>query len=85
MPKITKIDYKFDKERYYVFVDGTYCTSIRERTFPALNLKVGSEVSCEKIKELESFHFKNHYKESWANEKVRLQKVQHLLRALIHN
>lgn len=79
MPKITKIDYKLDKGRYWIFVDGAYCTSIRDRTFPSLNLEVGSEVSCEKIKELESFHFKNQYKDSWAKEKIRLQKVQALI------
>lgn len=79
MPKITKIDYKPEKERYWVFVDGVFCNSIRERTFPALHLEVGSEVSCEKIKELENFHFKNQYKDSWANEKIRLQKVQALI------
>ncbi len=79
MPKITSIVHKPEKERYWIFVDGAYCTSIRERTFPALNLEVGSEFSCEKIKELESFHFKNQYKDSWANEKVRLNKVQELI------
>lgn len=56
MPKITKIEYKPEKERYWVFVDNAFCTSIRERTFHALNLVVGGEVPCEKIKELESFH-----------------------------
>lgn len=79
MPKITNIVHKPEKERYWIYVDGTYCTSIRERTFPALNLKVGSELTCEKIKDLENFHFKNQYQGSWEKEKVRLKKVQDLI------
>jgi hypothetical protein len=82
MPTITKIDYRPEKERYWIFVDGSYCTSIRKRTFPALNLEVGTKVSCEEIKELENFHFKNQYKNSWANEKIRLEKVQLLIASL---
>ena len=80
MPRITKITYKPEKQRYWVFVDGVYCASIRERTFPALNLAAGMEISCDKVKELENFHWKNAYnKESWEKEKVRLNKVVNLI------
>ena len=80
MPRITKITYKPEKQRYWVFVDGVYCASIRERTFPALNLTAGMEISCDKVKELENFHWKNAYnKESWEKEKVRLNKVVNLI------
>lgn len=83
MSKITEIRYKADKERYWVFVDGEYCTSIRKRTFPALKLTVGQEIDCEAIKELESHHWKNAYgKESWDKEKVRLNKVKALIEQL---
>ncbi len=80
MPKITKIEYKADRERYWIFVDGEYCTSIRERTFPALNLEVGKIISCDEIKELESHHWKHAYGQSaWDKEKVRLEKVKELI------
>jgi hypothetical protein len=80
MPKITRIVHKEQKNRHYVYVDGEYCTSIRDRTFPALNLSEGMEISCERIKELESFHWKEKYGEdSWAREQVRLDRVIELL------
>ena len=61
MPKITRIEYKADRERYWIFVDSEYCTSIRARTFPTLDLTVGQTISCEQIKELESHHWKHSY------------------------
>lgn len=80
MPKITKITYKPEKQRYWVFVDEAFCASIRERTFPALNLTAGMEISCDKIRDLENFHWKNAYnKESWEKEKIRLNKVVNLI------
>ncbi|WYX36404.1 hypothetical protein WJ966_05460 [Achromobacter xylosoxidans] len=80
MPKITHIEYKADRERYWIFVDGEYCTSIRERTFPALDLTVDQTISCEKIKELESHHWKHAYGQSaWDKEKIRLGKVKELI------
>ena len=80
MPRITEITYKPEKHRYLVFVDGMFCVSIRERTFPALNLLNGMEISCDKVKELENFHWKNAYnEESWEKEKVRLNKVVNLI------
>lgn len=83
MPKITKIDHKPEKERYWIYVDGAYCTSIRDRTFPALNLNVGDELSCEKIKDMESFHWKNMYgQKAWEKEKVRLNKVHSLIESI---
>jgi hypothetical protein len=80
MPTITRIEFKADRERYWIFVDGDYCTSIRSRTFPALNLKVGQSISCEQIKELESHHWKHAYGQSaWDKEKIRLGKVKALI------
>lgn len=82
MPKITRIEYKSDRERerYWIFVDGEYCTSIRARTFPALGLEVGQAISCEQIKELESHHWKHAYgQNAWDKEKVRLGKVKELI------
>lgn len=83
MPKITDIAFKQDRQRYWIYVDGAYCTSIRERTFPALNIKIGQQITCEQIKELETHHWKHAYGESaWAKEKVRLQKVKSLIEGL---
>lgn len=83
MPKITNIVFKQDHQRYWIFVDGAYCTSIRERTFSALNLRIGQQIGCDQVKELESHHWKHAYGETaWAKEKVRLNKVKSLIEQL---
>ena len=83
MPKITNIVHKSDKERYWIYVDGNYCTSIRERTFPALGLSIGLQIECAAIKELESHHWKHAYgAPAWEKEKVRLEKVKTLIETL---
>jgi len=83
MPKITKILHKPEKERYWIFVDGEYCASIRERTFPAMCLTVGQEISCQVIKDLENYHWKHAYgHDAWEKEKVRLGKVRKLIETL---
>lgn len=80
MSKITKIQHMADRQRYWIYVDGDYCTSVRERTFPALNLTVGQEVTCDDIKELETHHWKHTYgAAAWQKEKVRLDKVKALI------
>lgn len=83
MPKITNIAHKPDRQRYWIYVDGNYCASVRERTFPAMGLTVGQEITCEKIQELEAHHWKHAYgSESWQQEKIRLGKVKALLESL---
>ncbi len=80
MGTITRIDYNRERKRYYVYVDGQYCTSVRERTFRALQISEGMQISCEKVKELESFHWKQKYGEkAWKKEQVRLDRVTELL------
>ncbi|TDP30765.1 hypothetical protein DEU29_11548 [Idiomarina aquatica] len=79
MAQISKILHKQDREKYWVYVDGEFCVSIRERTFKGMNLREGMEISCDKLKEMESFHFKNQYQNSWEEEKVRLKAVTDLL------
>lgn len=71
---------KPEKERVWIFVDNQYCCSIRARTFSAMNLKVGDEISCQQIQENEKFHWKKVYGvPAWEKEKIRLQKVKTLL------
>ena len=83
MPTITKIAPRPERERVWVYVDGQFCHSIRERTFPAMGLHVGRQISCDEIKELEKFHWKHAYGEAaWQKEKVRLQKVKALIEAV---
>ena len=80
MPRITKITYMDDRDKHWVFVDGEYCCSVRGRTFPALDLRVGQEISCAEIEEMEKFHWKRAYgKASWEAEKVRLDRVKQLI------
>lgn len=78
MPKITKINFDENKERYYIYIDYSYCTSIRERTFKAMNLSIGELISCEELKEKESFFWKEQYKDTWKEEKNRLNRVKDL-------
>lgn len=80
MPTITNIVYRSDRQRYWVYVDGEYCTSIRERTFPAMGLEIGTQISCEEVKEREEFHWKNQYgKASWEREQVRLNRIVQII------
>ncbi|WP_442487429.1 hypothetical protein [Halomonas litopenaei] len=77
---ITNIVYKKDRDRFWVFVNGSYCCSIRGRTFKGMSLFVGKEISCTQIEEMEKFHFKRVYNEtSWEKEGVRLEKVKNLI------
>ena len=86
MSKITKIDYKHHKDRYWVFVDGEYCCSIRSRTFKGMDLSIGQEITCNQIKEMENFHWKKSYgKSAWQKEKVRLDKVRNLIETMDSN
>jgi hypothetical protein len=78
--KITRIEYKPEKKRYWIFVNGEYCCSIRERTFPALKLSVGLVVTCDEVKERENFFWKQQYgRPAWEKEGVRLTKVKTLI------
>lgn len=80
MPKITKIEHKAEKDRFYIFVDGSYCCSIRARTFSGMKLIEGQEITCEKIKELEKHHWKHAYGQAaWDKEKVRLNRVKQII------
>lgn len=77
MPKITGIVPKPTRKRIWIYVDGQYCCSVRDRTFPALNLQIGQEISCQKIQDLENFHWKYSYGQAaWAKEKTRLERVK---------
>ena len=83
MPKITGFIHKPEKDRYWIYVDGVYCCSVRERTFPALGLSVGQEIGCEAIKELENHHWKHSYgAAAWDKEKVRLSKAKTLIESM---
>ena len=67
----------------WIYVDGNYCTSIGARTFTALNLTVGQEITCDSVKDLENFHWKNAYGQAaWDKEKVRLDLVKALIESL---
>jgi len=86
MPKITKI-YPMDANppRYpeasvLVYIDGVKCRAVRQRTWSAMNLKVGDQITCAELNEREAFHWKHVYgKAAWDQEKVRLEKVKNLL------
>lgn len=79
MPRITKITYKEDKDRCWVYINNEYCASIRKRTFDAMNLQVGSEITCSQLKDKENFFWKSQYANKWEEEKVRLNRVKDLI------
>ena len=86
MPKITAIlPQKSNAERLNIFIDGSFCTGVRERTFKAMNLKIGDEITCEKLKEQENYYWKEAYKEVWKKEKVRIEKVVKLIESIDDN
>ena len=81
MPHITEIQYKSDRQKYWVFVDGKFCHSVRKRTFEAMNLTVGMEITCDEVKEREDFFWKRSYgSDSWKRERVRLDRVVELIK-----
>ena len=48
-----------------------------------MNLKVGQEISCQEVKDLENFHWKRTYDQiSWEKEKTRLEQVVTLIQKI---
>lgn len=81
MPVITQIKEPSHKpDRVWIFIDDEYCASVRKRTFQAMGLKKGDEISCDELKEKENFYWKQSYgEEAWKKEKVRLDIVKELI------
>lgn len=81
MSKITRIqDQIKSPDRVSVYIDNDFCCGIRKRTFQGMNLSLGDELTCEELKEKESFFWKKTYNEaSWEKEKVRLNKIKDLI------
>ncbi|TXH08134.1 MAG: hypothetical protein E6R04_11225 [Spirochaetes bacterium] len=84
MSKITKVyplpakPPQYPEAKVLVYIDGEKCSPIRERTWRAMGLQVGSEITREELIEREKFHWKNEYKKAggWEKEKVRLAAVK---------
>lgn len=83
MPRITRIvDQKSNSDRVSIFIDNAFCTGIRKRTFKAMNLSVGDEITCDQIKEKENFFWKNAYQNVWENEKIRIDRIKQIIESL---
>ena len=83
MSRITGIVPARDGGRFFIHIDGEYCTSVRERTFPAMGLFVGREISCEELKELESHHWKHSYgPRGWKEGTIRVKRVLELIEGI---
>lgn len=83
MSTITKMIYKEDRDKVWVYIDGQYCTSIRKRTFDGMGLFEGMNITCEQLKEKENFFWKQMYnEEAWKKEKVRLKKVKDFIKSI---
>ncbi|WP_205884021.1 hypothetical protein [Pseudomonas viridiflava] len=89
MSKITKIyempanPPKYPEAKVLVYIDHEKCMPVRARTWSAMGLKVGDSITCDKLKELESHHWKHAYGQSaWDKEKIRLGKVKELIENL---
>lgn len=81
MPKITNItEQQSNRERLNIFIDKQFCVGIRKRTFQAMKLKIGDEISCEELKDKEKFFWKQAYGEdAWKKEKIRINKVKEVI------
>lgn len=65
-----------NKDKVHVYIDNIFCTSIRERTWIAMNLAEGSEIECEELKKLENNFWKKLYGISaWEKEKHRINRA----------
>ena len=82
MAKITRVKRDPRTQRIYVDVDGRRCCSVRGRTWSAMNLQVGSKITCAELKEREKFHWKRQYQSTWPQEQIRLQHVTSLVQRL---
>ena len=87
MSKITAIkEQKSRPDRVSIFIDGNFCVGVRKRTFQAMGLEVGAEITCEQLKEKEIFFWKQTYgEEAWKKEKVRIDKVSNLIKSIDEN
>lgn len=86
MPKITRITrQQANPDRLSIYIDGAFCTGVRERTFQAMGLREGDEISCAELKEKENFFWKQSYQDKWKNEKVRIEKVAELIKGIDAN
>lgn len=77
MGKITKVEFGKgkDEDRVDIHIDNKWCCRVRERTFPALKVELGTHIDCKTLKDRESFAFKNAYSGSWEKEKERIKYV----------
>ena len=65
---------------YAIWIDGQFCCRVRERTFPAMGLQIGSEISCPQLIQRDNFHWKHSYgSASWAQENSRLKRAYDLI------
>lgn len=82
MSRVTRIVPRPDRGKVWIYVDDSFCTSVRERTFPALDLAVGMNITCDELKARESFIWKRLYQGSWQAEKSRLRRVSEIIENL---
>ena len=76
MPQISRIEHLPNEHFYKVYVDNEFCCKVRERIFPAVEIQVGSEITCKELREREKYHWKFAYgPKSWEEENVRLRAV----------
>jgi hypothetical protein len=68
-----------------VYLDGESALSVRARTFAGMNLRVGDRMTLGELTKREKHFWKKAYgQKAWVAEKVRLDRVSHLLRELDH-
>lgn len=82
MPRITNIQ-PLPQEgsgdnRLLIWVDGEPCVRVRARTWPAFGLTVGSEASCDELRERDAYHWKFQYQAvgAWDKEQYRVRRVR---------
>jgi hypothetical protein len=72
---------EYNGEKYYqAYINGRSCKRIRERVLPAMKLDVGTKITCNELREFETYVWKRLYgPASWKKEKVRINKVKDLI------
>lgn len=68
--------------RKYIYVDGNYEFSVKERHFDDLGIQVGKEIDVKATKEKAEFLYKNTYSDAWVQEQWRIDQVMPVIQAI---
>ena len=82
MPEITGITHVSQQQAYAVRINGTV-VRVRDRTFPAMGLQVGDQITPDQLRYLDNYHWKLAYASQWEAEKYRLDRIAETLEQFV--